>query len=135
MDADPCNKANAGDALSSSGYSLEQCARSGVSQAIWNTGGPANNPASQYNQISGGNTDLEPEEADTVSFGFIWTPSFIDGLSVSLDYYDIELEGAIQGVNPETTLLQCIETGDPTFCSGVGRGQNDTLWLGLAAPG
>ncbi len=135
MDNDPCNKANPGDATSVRGYTFEQCARSGVSQAIWDQGGPSNNPASQYNQIGGGNTDLEPEEADTLSFGVIWTPEFIDGLSISLDWYDIEIEGAIQGINEEVTLLQCIETGDPAFCDAVGRGINDTLWLGLAGPG
>ncbi|GAB5412717.1 MAG: TonB-dependent receptor [Congregibacter sp.] len=135
MDQDPCNKASAGAATSTSGYTFEQCARSGVSRAIWDQGGPQNNPASQYNQIGGGNVDLEPEEADTLSFGVIWTPEFIDGLSVSLDWYDIEIEGAIQGINEETTLLQCIETGDPIFCDAVGRGLNDTLWLGLAEPG
>ncbi|MEM1402047.1 MAG: TonB-dependent receptor [Pseudomonadota bacterium] len=133
MDADPC--ADVVNGLSGSGYTFEQCARSGVSQAVFDAGGPANNPASQYNQIGGGNVDLEPEESDTTSFGLIWTPSFIDGLSVSLDYYDIEIEGAIQGINEETTLIQCIETGDPQFCDAVGRGLNDTLWLGLAAPG
>ena len=135
MDQDPCNKANAGDATSTSGYTFEQCARSGVSQAIWNTGGPANNPASQYNQIGGGSTELNPEVADTYTAGFIFTPEFLDGLTVSVDWYDIEVEDAITTISPETTLLQCIETGDPTFCNSVDRGLNDTLWLGLAEPG
>ncbi|MEO0437849.1 MAG: TonB-dependent receptor [Pseudomonadota bacterium] len=133
MDADPCSGVVNG--ISSGGYTFEQCARSGVSQAIWDQGGPANNPASQYNQFEGGSTELEPEEADTITFGVIFTPSFIDGLTVSLDYYDIEIEGAIQGIAEETTLIQCIETGDPAFCDAVGRGINDTLWLGLAGPG
>ena len=131
MDADPCSGVVNG--VSASGYTFEQCARSGVSQAIWNQGGPQNNPASQYNQIAGGSLELEPEEADTYTFGFIFTPSFIDGLSVSLDWYDIEIEGAIQSPDEEATLLGCIEQG--AQCDRVGRGINDTLWLGLAAPG
>ena len=135
MDSDPCNKENPGDATSKRGYTFEQCARSGVSRAVWDRGGPSNNPAAQYNQIGGGNTDLQPEEADTLTAGVIWTPEFIDGLSVSLDWYDIEIEGAIQGINEEVTLLQCIETGAPRFCNAVSRGINDTLWLGLAQPG
>ena len=131
MDTDPC-KRPAGDTLSVSGYTFEQCARTGVSQAIWDQGGPANNPASQYNQIGGGSTELDPEEADTYTAGVILTPSFLDGLTVAVDWYDIEVESAITGIAAETTLLQCLETGSDQFCNAVGRGQNDTLWLGLA---
>ena len=135
MDQDPCNKDNPGAATSTLGYTFEQCARSGVSRAIWDQGGPSNNPAAQYNQIGGGNTDLQPEEADTLTAGVIWTPEFIDGLSVSLDWYDIEVEGAIQSINQEVIVRQCVETGAPRFCNAVGRGINDTLWLGNPEPG
>ena len=135
MDADPCAKAAPGDSVSTSGYTFEQCARTGVSQAVWDMGGPANNPAAQYNTIGGGSTELDPEEADTVSLGFILTPEFVPGLSISVDWYDIEVEDAISSVTPETTLIQCLETGDAAFCDSVSRGLNDSLWLGLATPG
>ena len=135
MDADPCNKAAPGDSVSRAGYSFEQCARTGVSQAVWDAGGPANNPASQYNQVGGGSTELNPEEADTYSFGVVVTPESVPGLSVSLDWYDIEVTDAISSINPETTLIQCLETGDAAFCDSIGRGLNDTLWLGLATVG
>jgi outer membrane receptor protein involved in Fe transport len=133
MDNDPCNKANPGDTTSGRGYTFEECARSGVSQAQWDLGGPANSPAAQYNTLVGGSPLLAPEESDTNSFGVIWTPSFIEGLVVSLDYYDIDVEGAITNISSETTLLECIETGDPLFCDKARRGTNDSLWLGLAS--
>jgi outer membrane receptor protein involved in Fe transport len=131
MDNDPCGGVVNG--VSQRGYTFEQCARSGVTQAIWDAGGPADSPAAQYNTITGGDPGLAPEESDTYSFGFIVSPNFIPGLSVSVDYYDIKVEDAITSIAEETTLLQCIETGQ--FCDSVARGQNDTLWLGLAAPG
>jgi outer membrane receptor protein involved in Fe transport len=130
MNEDPCEKLNPGDATSIRGYSFEQCARSGVSQAVWDLGGPASSPASQYNALIGGSVALAPEESDTYSMGFILTPSAIDGLTVSLDWYDIEVQDAITEIEPETTLLQCIESG--SFCDLVRRGTNDSLWLGLA---
>ena len=71
------------------------------------------------------------EEADTYTAGVILTPSFLDGLTVAVDWYDIEVESAITGIAAETTLLQCLETGSDQFCNAVGRGQNDTLWLGF----
>lgn len=130
MDNDPCNKANPGDATSIRGFTFEECALSGVSQAQWDLGGPANSPAAQYNTLIGGDPLLLPEESDTYSFGVILTPSFIEGLVVSLDWYDIDVQAAITSIGPETTLLQCIETGD--FCDLIRRGTNDSLWLGLA---
>jgi outer membrane receptor protein involved in Fe transport len=132
MDRDPCRKATPGAATSLSGYTFEQCARSGVSQAIWDQGGPANSPASQYNTLIGGSIELAPEKSDTYSAGFVLTPSFLEGLTLSVDYYDIDVQDAISEISPETTLLQCIETG--TFCDLVRRGTNDSLWLGLASP-
>ncbi len=133
MDNDPCNKLNPGDATSVRGYTFEQCARSGVTQAVWDAGGPADSPAAQYNTLVGGDPTLAPEESDTNSLGFIWTPSFIEGLVVSLDWYDIDVQGAITSISSETTLLECIETGNPLFCDKVNRGVNDSLWLGLAS--
>ena len=131
MEEDPCEKANPGDATSIRGYTFEECARSGVSQAVWDIGGPASSPASQYNALIGGSLDLAPEESDTYSFGVILTPRFAEGLVLSVDWYDIDVQDAITEIEPETTLLQCIETGD--FCDLVRRGQNDSLWLGLAS--
>jgi outer membrane receptor protein involved in Fe transport len=132
MEEDPCEKANPGDATSLRGYTFEECARSGVTQAIWDQGGPASSPASQYNALIGGSVLLAPEESDTYSFGVVLTPGFVDGLVVSVDWYDIDVQDAITEIEPETTLLQCIETGN--FCDLVRRGQNDSLWLGLAGP-
>ncbi|MEE4110876.1 MAG: TonB-dependent receptor, partial [Halieaceae bacterium] len=133
MTNDPCAKANPGDALSIEGFSFEQCARTGVTQALWDAGGPVSNPASQYNDIEGGSPDLEPEVADTYTAGLIFTPGFVDGLSISVDYYDIEIEGAIQGVQAATSLNQCLLTGDPTFCTAVNRDDFGSLWFGNPA--
>ena len=43
----------------------------------------------------GGNPDLAEETAGTFSTGFVWTPYDIDGLSVSVDYFEIEIENFI----------------------------------------
>jgi len=128
MDEDPCGGVVGG--VSQRGYSFAQCAQSGVTQAIWDAGGPADSPAAQYNALIGGSTELQPEKSDTYIAGFVWTPGFIEDLTLSLDYYDIKVEDAIDTIGEETTLLQCIENGQ--FCDLVNRGQNDTLWLGLA---
>lgn len=129
MDDDPCADVVGG--LSGRGYTFEQCARSGVSQAVWDAGGPISSPAQQYNALFGGNTALDPEESDAISFGVVFTPTFVNGLIVSLDYYDIDVQSAIAPIDPETTLTTlCIEQN--INCDLVHRGVGDTLWLGTS---
>lgn len=134
MNDDPCADVDAGTGLSGRGYTFEQCARSGVTQAIWDAGGPSSSPAQQYNQLIGGSTELDSEESDTYTAGIVLTPTFadwIDGLTVSIDYYDIKVEDAITNIESETTLIECIENN--AFCEKVNRGTNDSLWLGNAS--
>jgi outer membrane receptor protein involved in Fe transport len=129
MAADPCSGVTGGlGGTSASGYTFEQCARSGVTEAQWLAGGPEDSPAGQYNFLQGGNVDLEPEESDTVSYGVVLSPNFVEGLVVTIDYYDIEVEKAIDNVEPETLLTQCIENG--SFCDLVQRAPgNGFLWV------
>ena len=52
----------------------------------------------QYSGIGidlGGKRDLDPEDSSTLSMGMVWTPEFLDGLSVSIDYFDVEIENYI----------------------------------------
>ena len=130
MDDDPCG--NVVDGRSGRGYTFEQCARTGVTQEIWDRGGPTDSPAGQYNTLTGGNTELDPEESDTYTFGFVVQPNFAEGLTVSVDYYDIKVDGAIDSIQQETTLIVCLEQG--LFCDSINRGVNDSLWLGNAGP-
>jgi iron complex outermembrane recepter protein len=135
MGNDPCHKAAAGDALSVAGYTFAQCARTGVTQAVWDTGGPGNSPADQYNTLIGGNAALDPESSDTYSYGIILKPNFLENVTLTVDYYDIKVEKAITSVNGETTLTACID-GNDAACTGIHRNHaaGDSLWLGNASP-
>jgi iron complex outermembrane receptor protein len=103
-----------------------QCAFSGVSAAQY--GHVAPNPAAQYNGLLGGNPKLSPETADTYSVGFVLQPRVVPNLTLSLDYFDIKLKGTIGALGGDTILLNCIQTGDPTFCNAVHRDAGGTLW-------
>jgi outer membrane receptor protein involved in Fe transport len=105
---------------------FEQCARTGVTAAQY--GNIADNPAGQFNNFTGGNVDLDPETADTFTIGFVATPTFIEGLTFSVDYFDIEVEDYINTVPESLSLSQCLETGDDFFCSLINRGSGGTLW-------
>ena len=43
----------------------------------------------------GGNPELLAEEASTFSAGVVWTPYSIEGLSVSIDYFNVEIDNYI----------------------------------------
>jgi outer membrane receptor protein involved in Fe transport len=107
-------------------FTQAQCANTGVSAAQY--GNINDSPASQYNQFSGGNPDLDPEEADTITFGFVATP--IDSLQISLDYFQIEIADRIGSIGASTILQFCATTGDPFLCSKVNRSNNGDLWVG-----
>ena len=86
-------------------YTAAQCALSGVTAAQY--GNIVASPASQYNALYGGNQNLDPETADTYTFGVVASP--MDDLTVSLDYWTIDLEDAISTISPLTIMTQCME--------------------------
>ncbi|MGI9233486.1 MAG: TonB-dependent receptor plug domain-containing protein [Woeseiaceae bacterium] len=109
-----------------------QCALTGVPAGSY--GSVAPNPADQYNGLFGGNPDLGAEESDSLTVGFLATPSFAPGLTVSVDYWQIEIEDAISTIDPEFAITQCGLTGDATFCDLIRRSPvNGNVWVGSSA--
>ncbi|WP_323846797.1 TonB-dependent receptor plug domain-containing protein [Microbulbifer magnicolonia] len=72
----------------------------------------------------GGNPDLQPEEAKTFTAGVVWTPSFAEDLSITLDYFDIEVEDAIQSPDLQRILDDCYRAGIASACERVVRNNN-----------
>lgn len=108
-------------------FTREQCARTGVTPAQY--GNILPNPANQYNTLGGGNPLLEPEIADTTTFGVVITPKAVSGLSVALDYYDILIEDTIGTLNADDIINACATTGNPALCRLIRRDRAGTLWL------
>ena len=71
-----------------------------------------------------GNPNLGPEESDSYSVGFVYSDNWDAGsLTVSLDWYDIEIEDLIDTVGRQTSLDFCYDSaGFPNeFCAFVER--------------
>ena len=102
----------------------DECANTGVTAAQYGAIPP---DSGQLNVITGGNPNLTPEEADTLTLGFVYQPHQIPELLISLDYYQIELTDAVGSIPASFTLTSCLETGDPTFCSLINRGTDGSL--------
>lgn len=102
--------------------SLEECQRTGLSAAQYGALPPLPEGLNPIFQTQfGGNPDLDPEESDTVSFGFILTPELLPELTLSVDYYDIDVQGAIAEPSSKFVFDQCIATGLARFCDAVNR--------------
>jgi len=53
-----------------------------------------------------GNTALTPEIARTYTVGAVWTPDFIPGLTMSLDYFRIHMKNAIGAITASNNTIQ-----------------------------
>jgi iron complex outermembrane receptor protein len=62
--------------------------------------------------IVSGNPDLEPETNDSYSIGFIYTPEFLEGLELAVDYYNLEIEDFIADVDFETQAATCFDSNN-----------------------
>ncbi len=105
-------------------YTQAQCANLGVSGSQY--GNIPASPAGQYNAIFGGNPALDPEEADTITVGFVVDP--MDTMTISVDYWNIEITDTINNIGATTILEQCGLYG--VLCDNVVRNAGGSLWQG-----
>jgi iron complex outermembrane receptor protein len=68
-----------------------------------------------------GNDTLTPETAVTRTFGLVYSPSYVPGLTVGADYFDIRIKNRITAVSVKYTLDQCYITGVQSFCNNLTR--------------
>jgi len=77
------------------------------------------------NGVSQGNTGLRPERARTWTAGAVLRPRFVPGLTMSADWYDINLRDAINTVGPNDLVNLCVDqpTLDNPYCAAYTRAQ------------
>ncbi|KAG1458042.1 hypothetical protein G6F57_014772 [Rhizopus arrhizus] len=73
---------------------------------------------------SGSNPELKPETAKTWTVGLVYSPDFVPGLDVSLDWWKIRINNAIVGESATNLLEQCYVQGSDAACGRFTRGSN-----------
>jgi iron complex outermembrane recepter protein len=74
----------------------------------------------------GGNPFLQPETGDTFTVGAVWTPEIGNGnLSLTLDYWKIDIEDAISSLGVQFILDDCYLAGNPASCALITRRPGD----------
>jgi hypothetical protein len=66
--------------------------------------------------VNGGNAGLVPEKANTMAAGIVFTPSWLDGVTASVDWYQIHLHGALFTPGQTEPVTRC-QQGDLNYCS------------------
>ena len=124
-DQDPCGPGESGGPTATPA----QCALTGLDPSLYGSA-LLYNPAGQYNAYYGGNTDLSPETADTWTAGIVFTPTFLEGFSLTLDYWSIKVDDTIASVPPDVSVNECLN-GSSVACANVHRDPvTGGLWLG-----
>jgi len=71
-----------------------------------------------YSGLTTGNPDLMPEKADSWNVGAVLSPRWLPGLTASVDYFRIDLEGAIDTISAQETVNRCDE-GRQEYCDAI----------------
>ena len=88
------------------------------------TGAPSQFPVA----LTGGNPEVGPETGRTTTVGLVMQPQFIEGLSVSLDYYRIKVKGYIGTPGGSQNIVdRCANFSDPLLCPLITFGANQSL--------
>jgi outer membrane receptor protein involved in Fe transport len=106
---DPCSARNIG---TGSANRAANCAAAGI---------PATYDfvySSSLSFLSGGNPNLKEETSDSLTAGFVFRPSFLEGLSLSVDYFDIKIDNVITAPDAQDILNACYDSAslNNQFC-------------------
>jgi len=71
--------------------------------------------------ISGANPNLAPETSKSKTVGLVWSPRWVQGLDVSLDWYRYEISNMIIDDSVDRILRDCYVLGDSSRCGSVTR--------------
>lgn len=125
--ADPCSGGGFG---SYTAANSAQCSAYGVPVP-----GAAFQLSGQIEALFGGNPNLFQETGDTYTIGMVWQPTFVEGLNLQVDYYNISIKNAIFSPTLQTLLDRCYVRNDTGTCNTFfGPGTRDPATGRIEAP-
>lgn len=122
---DPCSQ---GTPINANPNRARNCAAAGIPETITLPDGsvvPWTNAATSgitgFNQ---GNPNLAPETSKSFTVGAVFEPRFLPGFSLTVDYYNIEVNSVIAGLSGQGIVDRCYDDPvglDNPFCAAVFR--------------
>lgn len=142
--ADPCNQTNilagpnraancaaAGVPTTINAATATACAGTGLGTVV---GAPWVNCIANTRTIAtvqGGNPALESEKGRSLTIGAVFEPSFIPGLNITVDYYDIKVNNLIATLTGQTILNLCYDSDvglASPYCASINRATGTGLF-------
>lgn len=100
---------------------------SGQSQFVNQLVDPRDNSNPTVPLLTGGNPTLDPEKSDAWTVGVVLTPSFVNGLTLSFDYYSFKIEDAIASLDGQTIVDNCFILGQTSLCNAITQDSNGNI--------
>lgn len=108
--ADPCSTRNIGTGSATRAANCAAAGRPDGYDYVY---------SSSLEILSGGNPNLKQESSKSLTLGGVFQPSFVPGLAISVDYYDITVDDVITSPTPQQVLNACYDAPDLNnqFCA------------------
>ncbi|GAB2551643.1 TonB-dependent receptor plug domain-containing protein [Rhodanobacter koreensis] len=90
---------------------------------------PGNSPAQVNTYYSGASTvgeSLKPEQGKSIDLGFVYNPSWAEGVSTSVDFWHIYLSDLLTPIAAATVVDSCFANNNSPYCSFINRLDNTT---------
>ena len=89
------------------------------------TNGSFNQSDTQLSAIASGNPKVQPEDGTTLTYGFVYSPTYLEGASATLDFWRYSLEKTIGAFGTQPILNGCFTSG--VFCDRYSRGTDGEI--------
>lgn len=118
---DPC-RSNVANTAWNNTNNIAACTAAGLTGTA-GFGVLQSNP--QIRTLVGGDANLKPEYGDTMTYGFVYSPSWVEGLDLTVDYWEVDLFDLQTTLSAGNVMARCVGTSgftpDATFCANVVR--------------
>ena len=94
------------------------------------TGNPLGQVTGYYSGAVPAGSTLKPEHGNSISYGFVYSPSWATGLSTSVDVWRINLHDLLTPIAAQTVLNLCFNDASNPYCSFINRYDNTSKLAG-----
>jgi outer membrane receptor protein involved in Fe transport len=88
-------------------------------------------PNGQISGLRTGSADLDPETGEVLTFGVVYDSSLVPGLSLTVDFWDYQIDDLITLLDSNFAIDQCVATGSSEFCGVFTRFPDGGVQIGL----
>jgi len=94
------------------------------------TGNPIGQVTAYYSGAAAIGSTLKPEQGKSIDFGFVYSPSWWEGVSSTLDFWHIYLSDTLTPIQAQTVVNACFANEGSPYCSFINRYDNTNKLAG-----